>query len=70
MAEPKMACPAEGCDYVGTFRLGRGKRDSYLGWIRDEHPSYPRNHSTWPRNVKPKELGLEMQLGQGPELKC
>lgn len=68
MADSKIACPAEGCDFVGTFRLVRGESGTYLGWVRDEHPNHPRNHSAGPRNVKPKELHLEMQLGQDQEL--
>lgn len=67
MADSKLACPADGCDYAGTFRAGRGDTDTFLGWMRDEHPNHPR-HSAGPRNVKPKELDLEMQLAQDGEL--
>jgi hypothetical protein len=68
MAASKIACPAVGCDYAGTFRLGQGETDTYLGWMRDEHPNHPRQHPAGPRNVKPKELDLEMQLAQDGEL--
>jgi hypothetical protein len=36
--------------------------------MREEHPNHPRNHSAGPRNVKPKELDLEMELGRDGEL--
>jgi hypothetical protein len=68
MPDTKIACPAEDCDYAGTFRLGEGETETYLGWMRNEHPNHPRNHSAGPRNVKPKELDLEMQLAHDGEL--
>lgn len=68
LADTKIACPAKGCDYAGNFRLGQGETETYLGWMRDEHPNHPRNHSAGPRNVKPKELDLEMQLALDGEL--
>jgi hypothetical protein len=48
--------------------LGEGETETYLGWMRNEHPNHPRNHSSGPRNVKPKELDLEMQLAHDGEL--
>lgn len=68
VADSKIACPAEDCDYAGPFRLGGGEADTYVGWMRDEHPNHPRNASAGPRNVKPKTLDLEMQLGHDGEL--
>ena len=68
MADSKIACPIEGCDYAATFRMGPDGTDTYLGWMRDEHPEHPRNRSAGPRNVKPKELDLEMELSRDGEL--
>ncbi|WP_138606290.1 hypothetical protein [Pseudarthrobacter sp. NamE5] len=68
MADFELACTVDGCDYAGAFRLGAGDSSTYLGWMREEHPNHPRNHSAGPRNVKPKEQDLEMELGRDGEL--
>lgn len=68
MADLEIACPADGCEYAGTFRVGTDGSATYLEWMRKEHPNHPRNYSAGPRNVKPKELHLEMQLAHDGEL--
>ncbi|QSZ53075.1 hypothetical protein AYX19_08740 [Paenarthrobacter ureafaciens] len=57
----------EGCGYAGTYRLGRGETDTYVGWMHDEHPEHPATSGV-PRNVKPKELHLEIELDRDGEL--
>lgn len=64
----QIACPAAGCEYSGTFRLGRGDTETYVGWMQEEHPDHPGHMSGVPRNVKPKELHTEMLLAQDGEL--
>lgn len=67
MADTSIPCPVDGCDYKAIYRVTGGESETYLGWMKDEHPDHPAA-SRMPRNVKPKTLRTEMLLEEDGEL--